>query len=129
MKLYIAGPMQGIPNFNFPLFNQVSEAARNSGHEVFNPAARDIERHNGVDISADNHTGDVKEAIKNHGFNLRDALGDDLRYICQQADGIVMLPGWENSKGARAEHATAVALGLTIIYFQEQGAVHGKTFQ
>lgn len=124
MKLYIAGPMQGIPNFNFPMFNRVAEAARNAGHEVFNPAARDIERHNGTDISADNPTGDIKIAVENHSFNLRDALGDDLRYICQRADGIVMLPGWEKSNGARAEHATAVALGLTIIYLQTEGATN-----
>jgi len=120
MKVYIAGPMTGIPNFNFPKFNAVAKHFRGQGHEVFNPAERDIERHNGVDISAGNATGDPGLAAKVHGFSLREALADDTAYICKEADAIAMLPGWENSKGARAEHALAFALGHTIIYFGAQ---------
>ncbi len=113
MKIYVAGPMQGIPDFNFPLFNNVTAFLRKMGHEVFNPAEKDIERHGeGVAVSA---TGDLKDAVA-LGFSLRDALADDTWYICKTADAIYMLPGWENSKGARAEHALAVALGHTIIY-------------
>lgn len=33
-----------------------------------------------------------------------------------RADTIFMLKGWENSKGARAEHALAVACGKEIAY-------------
>jgi hypothetical protein len=99
MKIYVAGPMRGIPEFNFPSFN---------------PAERDNERH-GKDISLGNVEGCEDKAAKEHGFNLRDALADDLEFICKHADAIAMLPGWENSKGANAERATAVALGLEII--------------
>lgn len=114
-KIYVAGPMSGIPNFNFPMFNRVAEELRSQGHEVFNPAERDNERH-GVDIGADNETGSQQEAVEKHGFSLRDALADDTAYICKEATAIMMLPGWENSKGARAEHALALALGHTILY-------------
>lgn len=116
MNIYLAGPMQGYPEFNFPAFNTKTAELRAQGHEVFNPAERDIERHGGVDISKGNTKGCLEHAVKNHGFNLREALRDDLTYICTTADAICLLPGWENSKGARAEHATAVALGLKIIY-------------
>lgn len=116
MKFYLAGPMTGIPHFNFPAFNAWADQLRHKGHEVFNPAERDIERHGGVDISADNVAGDPTHAAKTHGFSLRDALADDTAYICKAADAIAMLPGWENSKGARAEHALAFALGHTIVY-------------
>lgn len=116
MRIYLAGPMQNYPEFNFPAFNSRTKELRDQGHEVFNPAERDIERHGGVDISKGNSTGSLEQAVTNHGFNLREALRDDLVYICQTADAIALLPGWENSKGARAEHATAVALGLKIIY-------------
>jgi hypothetical protein len=112
---YIAGPMSGIPEFNYPMFNRVTEVYRGIGYSVFNPAERDIERH-GVDISIGNNQGSVAQASAEHGFDLRVALGEDLQYICSTATTIVMLPGWENSKGARAEHATAVALGLEIDY-------------
>ena len=112
MKIYLAGPMRGIPEFNFPAFNAAASSLRNDGHEVFNPAERDIARHGGVDISKGNVNGDESFAVQQHGFNLREALGDDLAFICKSADAIALLPGWESSKGVAAELATARALGL-----------------
>lgn len=114
-KLYLAGPMRGIPEFNFPLFNATAILLRQAGHIVFNPAEKDNERA-GADISKGNTTGDEAQAAADYGFNLRQALEEDLVFICREADGIVMLPGWKNSKGATAEHATAIALGLEIHY-------------
>lgn len=114
MKIYVAGPMRGIPEFNFPAFNAATAKLRAEGHDVFNPAEKDNERH-GTDISKGNIAGDESIAAKEHGFNLREALGIDLAYICAEADAIALLPGWENSKGATAERAAAVALGLQVI--------------
>jgi hypothetical protein len=113
MKCYLAGPMRGIPEFNFPAFHAAAAMLRAEGHEVFSPAEKDIERH-GTDISKGNLAGDESIATQQHGFNLREALGIDLAWICAEADAIAMLPGWRNSKGATAEHATAVALGLEV---------------
>jgi hypothetical protein len=115
MKIYVAGPMRGIPEFNFPAFHAAAKMLRDAGHEVFNPAERDDEKY-GADISKGNATGDEAQATREHGFNLREALGADLAYICQHAEAIALLPGWENSKGASAELATAKALGLKIIH-------------
>lgn len=114
MKVYLAGPMRGIPEFNFPAFYAGARRLRAQGHEVFNPAERDNEHH-GTDISKGNATGSEAQAVQQHGFNLRDALGADLAYICGHADAIALLPGWENSKGVAAELATARALGLVEI--------------
>jgi hypothetical protein len=114
MKIYVAGPMRGIPEFNFPAFHSAAAKRRGIGHDVFSPAEKDNERH-GTDISKGNADGCAKSAAKEHGFNLREALGVDLAWICAEADAIALLPGWENSKGAKAEHATAVALGLQVI--------------
>jgi hypothetical protein len=114
MKIYVAGPMRGIPEFNFPAFNGAAALLRAQGHTVFNPAEKDNERH-GTDISKGNATGDEAQATKEHGFNLREALALDLDFICREADAIALLPGWERSKGATAEKATADALGLMVI--------------
>lgn len=114
MKIYLAGPMRGIPEFNFPAFHAATAKLRAEGHYVFNPAERDIEHH-GVDISKGNTAGCEEMAARDHGFNLREALKDDLEFICLHADAIAMLPGWEKSKGAKAERATAIALGLDVI--------------
>lgn len=113
-KVYVGGPMRGIPQFNFPAFHTAAGQLRQLGWIVFNPAEKDTERH-GTDISKGNNTGCEKLAAEQYGFDLRVALGDDLAWICEQADAIALLPGWEKSKGATAEHATAVALGLEVI--------------
>jgi hypothetical protein len=114
MKIYIAGPMRSIREFNFPAFNAAAAELRAKGHFVFNPAERDNERH-GTDISKGNATGDETIAAQQHGFDLRVALAEDLEFICRHADAVALLPGWEKSKGANAERAAAVALGLELI--------------
>jgi hypothetical protein len=122
-RIYLAGPMQGYPQFNFPRFNAVASALRSGGHEVFNPAEKDIERHGGTNIALGNATGSLQEAKTEHGFSLRQALSEDLAYICTRADTIALLPGWEKSNGAQAEHRTAVALmseGMEIIYLTKE---------
>lgn len=111
MRIYLVGPMSGLPEFNFPLFNEVAAKLRAAGHQVFSPADRDIERHPEIDFSS----GDIKKVV-DQGFSLRDALADDTQFICLHADTIYMLPGWERSFGSLAEHALAVALKHRIIY-------------
>lgn len=118
MKIYIAGPMRGIAEFNFPAFHAAAADLRGKGHEVFNPAERDILA-TGVDISKGNATGDNSIAEVKHGFNLREALKDDLEFVCLHADAVVVLPGWEKSLGAQAEVATARALSLRVLPYVE----------
>lgn len=115
MKIYLAGPMRGIPEFNFPAFYAAAAKLRSEGHTVFSPAERDNEKH-GTDISKGNLNGSEAQAAAQHGFNLREALAADLDYICHHADAIAVLPGWEKSKGVAAELATARALSLSEIF-------------
>lgn len=111
MNIYLAGPMRGYPNFNFPAFDYAAGKLRAQGHEVFSPAERDRTVHG--DKLEQNATGNEDEAASNVGFSLREALKADMVYICDFAEGIALLPGWEKSSGANAENALAVALGLT----------------
>jgi Domain of unknown function (DUF4406) len=114
MKVYLAGPMRGYPEFNFPAFHQAEAKLRADGHEVFSPAKSDNERH-GTDISKGNPNGCEELAARQHGFDLRVALGVDLAWICAHAEAIALLPGWKESRGARAEKAAADALGLAVM--------------
>lgn len=61
-------------------------------------------------------TGSEEEVEKKFGFSLRAALGQDLAWICAHAEGIALLPGYKESKGAMAEYYTARALGLKVIH-------------
>ena len=114
MNIYLAGPMRGYAEFNFPAFHAHAADIRAAGHFVFNPAEADNEHH-GRDISKGNSGGCEKQAAEEHGFDLRRALGVDLSWICAEADAVALMPGWEASQGANAERATALALGLEII--------------
>lgn len=105
MKIYLAGPMTGLPNYNFPAFDAAAAQLRALGHEVFSPAEND--RDNGYDP-----TGSNGHDAAEHGFDLRAALKDDLSWICDHAQAVALLPGWVRSKGANAEVALAVALGI-----------------
>lgn len=111
--VYIAGPMTGYPKFNVRAFD-AAEAKLEDDFVVFNPASHDRNVY-GDDFFDRNPDGDPDEAEK-QGFDLRAALKFDLGWICENATHVAMLPGWEKSFGARAEHALAVALDLTIIY-------------
>lgn len=124
-RIYLAGPMQGIAEFNFPRFHAVAYALRQGGALVFSPAEKDIERL-GHDLSKGNVTGSLDVANK-QGFSLRQALAEDTNFICLEANCIVLLPGWEKSNGAQAEHRLAVALmseGMEIVYIPEALCAH-----
>jgi hypothetical protein len=113
-KIYVAGPMRGYPEFNFPAFRAAAKLLREQGYTVFSPAERDEEVH-GEEFASNFPTGSLEDAT-NQGFSLRRALYDDLAFITREADAIYMLKGWEKSAGAQAEWATARALDLDIIY-------------
>jgi len=107
-EVYIAGGMRGIPYGNFPAFEVAAETLRKAGYSVFSPAENDMKTQGNPYDSEGNCVDET--------FDVRKALADDCEYICLHADAICMLPGWENSKGAKAEKALAEALGLEVMY-------------
>lgn len=102
MKVYIAGPMSGLPGLNFAAFDQAAQDLRAYGYQPINPA--DLDRAAGFDPDVD---------IPSPAF-MRSALGRDLAAICQCA-GVAVLPGWKSSLGALVEVSLAVRLGLRIL--------------
>lgn len=89
-RIYIAGPMTGYEDLNYPAFADTAQVLRNAGYNVVNPAEI-----NTVDT-------EYKEAIRNAIQGL---------ITC---DAIWMLKGWTKSKGAMLEFQIANCLGLTI---------------
>jgi hypothetical protein len=92
IRVYVAGPMTGLPDFNFPAFHAAAKALRDRGFEVENPAE-----------------------------NPEPACGSWLAYMrmavvqVAKVDTLVLLPGWEKSKGARVEFTLAAGLGLSVM--------------
>ncbi|QYC55130.1 hypothetical protein SEA_BOILGATE_50 [Mycobacterium phage Boilgate] len=95
--LYIAGPMTGLADFNRPAFRVMADRLRRKGYRVVNPAEL------------------PGETLNNPwDWYMRRDLAELVK-----CDGIVLLPGWEQSKGARLEHHVAVTLGMTVTYPHE----------
>lgn len=98
--IYLSGPMKGYPRSNYPLFNSVAARLRSAGHRVYNPAEFGVDQPRAV-------------------FPIREAFAAYSKFICEEADAIVLLPGWEASKGAAAERALADNCGIEIILFDQ----------
>jgi len=105
VKLYLAGKMTGISQFNFPAFHDAARLLRGAGYEVFSPAEHD----EAMGFDSSQMTG---FEVLDGPYTLREMLLADTSWICTHAEGIALIPGWETSKGAVAELALARALGL-----------------
>jgi len=101
-KFYLAGPMTGIPQSNFPMFDRVTRVLRSRGHEVCSPA--EMDRAMGIDPDRPETSKDI---------DWSDVMLADLKAILD-CDGIVLLPGWENSNGARLERTVAESTGRLV---------------
>lgn len=102
--IYLAGPMRGHPEFNYPEFRRVAEILRKRGHLfVYDPS--EWGRRAGV--------------TNLEAFPIRRAFADYCNFITMHADTIVLLPGWQASVGATAEHALAKVCGLDIFEWKE----------
>jgi hypothetical protein len=109
--IYIAGPMRGIPKYNFPAFDAAAERLYNEGWDAVNPA--DLDRALGFD--PEDFPADFDWTSLDSGLSLKDIVKKDLDAI-QQCDAIFMLAGWERSKGAKAELAVAIWLDLEVLF-------------
>lgn len=90
--VYVAGPMTGLPEFNFPLFNATAARLRSDGWHVENPAEH----------------GHVE------GAGWADYLRWDISRIAT-CGAVYLLPGWSKSKGASLEVHIAQVLGLRVL--------------
>jgi hypothetical protein len=90
-KVYLAGPMTNLPDYNFPAFNAAAERLRRFGYEVVNPA----ELHPVVEDWQSSMCRDIA--------------------VMLGCDTVAYLPGWESSDGAMLELELAKRLGKFII--------------
>lgn len=91
-RIYLSGPMTGLPDLNFPAFNTEAARLRGNGYEVVNPA----------------------ELNPEHQKSWEDCLRADLRDMLT-CDVLALLPAWQTSKGAHLEVHVAHRVGMTIV--------------
>lgn len=106
-RVYVAGPMSGHADLNFPAFNAAAAEYRRRGCFVVNPAEI-----NGGEIEIA-HTANMSD--EQYQAHWRKCMHRDIAQLIT-CDTIVMLDGWTKSRGANLEHHIARELGLTICY-------------
>ena len=99
MRIYISGPMTGIPNKNAPAFMSAEAHCEMKGWTVENPVRldEDLER--------------MHRSIGKSPPTYEDYLRRDIQLLAR-CDAIVMLPGWSRSRGALLEAKVATEIGL-----------------
>lgn len=86
-RIYLSGPMTGLPDFNYPAFNAEAARLRALGYEVVNPAENPPQA------------------------SWADYMRQDIPQLLT-CDTLALLPAWHNSKGARLEHYVAASMGI-----------------
>lgn len=92
MRYYLSGPMTGLPNFNYSTFNNIARILRRAELDIVNPA--------------ENFEG--KDDLPREHY-----MRTDVQHLLE-CDAIILIEGWERSKGAKLELEIAHQLGLEI---------------
>jgi hypothetical protein len=92
MRVYIAGPMTGLPGFNYTSFNHWATKLRELGLHVENPAEN------------------PDPPCKSWQAYMRMAVAQLV-----SCDTVALLPNWHTSRGAELERKLALDLGLRVV--------------
>lgn len=95
-RVYIAGPMTGLPGYNYAAFNAEAARLRQLGFAVENPAENPAP-------PCDTWLAYMRLAIAQ----------------LVRCDAVALLPGWRDSRGARVEEGLARSLGLQVVESKE----------
>lgn len=94
---YLAGPMTGLPEFNYPAFESAAATLRKHRLAVTSP-----------------HELHKADTSKPWAYYLRRDLAAMLG-----CDTVVLLPGWQNSRGVALELNVARALGMPTVEYAD----------
>lgn len=96
-RVYLSGPMTGLPDLNFPAFHAHAALLRARGLDVVNPA----------ELTPDKST------------TWEDCMRADLAGLTT-CDVIALMPGWHTSRGAHLELHIAHRLGLLVLFVESE---------
>lgn len=119
--IYIAGPMSGLPNYNFTAFFEAERRLQQQRWNTVNPAQHDIDE-GWVNVVYDSLGGILSADKPEEGaFDWTTALDWDLRAI-ERCDALYLLPGWSRSRGASKEYRFAMERGIEILGARNEAA-------
>src|SRR4051794_36497698 len=105
MRIYISGPMSGLPYFNIDGFDAVARYLRGYGHKVISPAELDDPEFRRLCLMCETGTSKELDArcrlakVKNATWG--ELLARDIKLLADDGiEVIVVLDGWTGSRGA-----------------------------
>ncbi len=90
---YIGGPITGLPNGNKIMFTTAEIFLKRRGAVVLNPSF-------------------LPEGLKDHTAYMNICLP-----MLRECNKVLLLLGWQQSKGAMLEHAEAMRIGMPVFEF------------
>lgn len=97
-KMYVSGPISGYdPEERIEAFERAAKRAEAMGYKAVNP----------MESQMDDRTWE-------------EYMRRDIKELCG-CDAILMMKGWEKSKGAKAEKYVAETIGMEVFYMIEKG--------
>ena len=114
MKIYIAGPITGMPNHNEQAFADAERRLRENGEDPVNPFT--------IANRLSTVYGEIQksfDALYSNPYSKESELARrmidmDIKEL-SKCDAIYLLPGWRKSKGTLNELQHARKLGLAVI--------------
>lgn len=97
-RIYVAGPMSGLPRYNLPAFQDATRTLSERGFSVLSPVV--VVGEWGLE--------------QTWRWYRREAI-----HQLATADCVALLPGWQWSRGACLERETAIGLALPALDLQE----------
>ena len=102
--------MSNIDKYNVPAFEIAARDLRSQGLRPILPADLQSKRHRNALMKSD---GKSAATDKTWG----DWLSLDVKLVADEADAVVVLPGWRRSRGARLETFVAYLCGKPVLYY------------
>ena len=119
-RIYLCGPMSGIKQFNFPLFDSVARELRDVGFDVVSPAELDDPKTRKICLASPDGVHNANA----QGSTWEECLARDIKLIAEEdLDGIICLPGWTKSRGGNFEVAIARSLSKPTYKYPKLGPV------
>lgn len=118
LPLYLAGKMSGVPQFNIPLFERAAQELRALGYDIVSPVELDSDEVRRECLASPDGSWNVGRL---GGETWGDILARDIKVVADGIGGIVFLPDWYESRGARLEAFVALLTGKTSYYNYRAG--------
>lgn len=127
IKWYLCGPMSGVPQFNIPQFDRVANRLRAREWSVVSPAELDAPAVRQACLES-------KDGVPNHKTSKYGTWGDflsrDVKLVADEIGGIIVLPNWERSRGARLEVFVGLLTGKEFMEWNDNiGIPYPRTAQ